>query len=489
MTKVTTIMAVVVCFSQYASTSLAKTQCFSDRQLLLEARAYKLVLRIDYEQSKIYGSCWLTTSSLSTRPVSHIPIILYPRLRVTSVKNEEGTDLSFSQEVLPVEGSEKMKVRYIDIATRDPIQPGGNKTVRIQYEGHLSGYVDAGFSYLQDHVSKEFTIIRTDCFAYPQIGYPSFKTFYQSIMRFWRKGFDYSVEVTVPEDLVVVNGGKLVGKTQQDGKVTYLYKNTRPAWRIDVCVARYGVFEDKKHALRVYYLTNEKAAAKKVLQAMNRSYDLFASWFGTLKNHEGFAVIEMPQGYGGQADVSCILIERNAFRGELDQIYHEVSHLWNPRPLEESPSRFETEGQASFLQFLVAEKLENKRGALKRGMKKKRREFRNRCRRNPKYKSVPIADYGKEDLTDASYSKGAIAFCVMYRMVGEETFIKILKAFHEKYGDSGATLKDFVNTSKELSEVDLTQFFQEWVYGVKSSDYLLGDMSIEDIVARYRIVK
>ncbi len=153
------------------------------------------------------------------------------------------------------------------------------------------------------------------------------------------------------------------------------------------------------------------------------------------------------------------------------------------------PSRLESEGLANFLQFLVAEKLENKKGMLKKGLEEKRRDFRQQCRWNPKLKKVPIADYGIEDLTDASYSKGMIAFYVLYRIVGEETFINIVRTFYQKYGDSGAALKDFIKLAKESSKTDLTKFFGEWIYGVESSEYLLSNMSIEDIVAKYKTMK
>ncbi|MHC4790003.1 MAG: M1 family aminopeptidase [Planctomycetota bacterium] len=405
------------------------------------------------------------------------------------MNNEEGTKLPFSQEVLPFEEKEKMKVNYIDVAAKNPIPAREKTTVQIEYEGQLGGYVDAGYRYVKDHISEEFTIIRLECFAYPIIGYPSEKTLYESIMKYFKKGFDYLIEVTVPEGLVVANGGKLVGKTNENGMVTYVYKNIKPAWRMDVCVAKYGILEDKESGLKVHCLINDEISAKKVLDAMKRSHALFTKWFGELKNRGSLTVIELSDSYGSQVDVTCILLEREAFGDKLHQVYHEVSHLWNPAPLEDLPSRFETEGLASFIEFLVAEKFENKEGILKKNLDEKRRDFRQQCQWNPKLKTVPIVDYGKEDLTQASYSKGMIAFYVLYRLVGEETFINIVRTFYQKYGENGAALEDFVNVAKKLSKTDLNKFFREWVYGVKSSEYLLSNMSIEDVVAKYRPLK
>jgi hypothetical protein len=422
----------------------------------------------------------------SNKSVRHIPAILYPLLKVTAAKNEAGVKLPFSQEVLPFDEEEKKKVNYIDIVAKDPIPAGEKTTVQIEYEGQMGGYVDVGYRYVKDHVSEEFTIIRPECHAYPIIGYPSEKALYESILKYFKKGFDYSIEVTVPEDMVVANGGKLVGKTIKNGMATYMYKNIKPSWRMDVCVARYGILEDKDSGLEIYYLVNDESAAKKVLDAMKRSHTLFTKWFGELKNRESLTVIELSNSYGSQVDVTCILLEREAFGDNLHQVYHEVSHLWNPAPLEDLPSRFETEGLASFIEFLVAERFENKEGILKKGLDKKRRDFRQQCQWKSEFKKVPIADYGKEDLTQASYSKGMIAFYILYRLVGEETFIDIVRTFYQKYGESGATLEDFMKLAKESSKIDLTEFFREWIYGVESSGYLLSNMSMEDIVAEYK---
>ena len=489
MKKYKIILVVIVCWCLHATNALAENQRFSERKIALETLNYKLAIRIDYKQSKIYGRCWLTMLNSSKQSVGHIPIILYPRLKVISVNNEDGTKLAFSQEVLSFEEKEKKKVNYIDIVAKKPIPAGEKTTVQIEYEGQIGGYVDAGYPYIKDHISEEFTIIRLESFAYPVIGYPSEKALYESIMKYFKKGFDYSIEVTVPEDLVVANGGKLVGKTSENGMVTYMYKNIKPAWRMDVFVAKYGILEDKKNGLKVHYFINDEGAAKNVLDAMKRSHTLFTKWFGELKNRGNLTVIESSNSYGSQVDVTCIILEREAFGDKLHQVYHEVSHLWHPMSLDNFPSRFETEGLASFIEFLVAEKFENKEGLLKEALKEKRRDFRQQCQWKPKFKEVPIADYGTEDLTQASYSKGMIAFYILYRLVGEETFINIVRTFYQKYGESGATLEDFIKLAKDLSKTDLTKFFREWIYGVGSSEYLLSNMSIEDITAKYRPLK
>jgi aminopeptidase N len=310
------------------------------------------------------------------------------------------------------------------------------------------------------------------------------RSFYQD----FKKGWDYSLEVTVPEDLVVANGGKFLGKVSQNGTVTYRYRNIKLAWRIDICIARYGVLQDEETSLRVIYLPDHEKGARTVLQAILRSMQFFSKSFGPLLEFAGFTVIEVPDGYGSQTDVTCILQEAEAFKGNLHRLYHEISHLWNPPELDEHNSRFLTEGLACFLEYLLEEHLDNKPGSLQEGLARSRERFRRQCRQDPKYRDTPIVHYGKYDCTDASYTKGMVAFWILYRLVGEQVFLDIYRNFHLEYRKEGATLEDFIRHVKKSSEKELAKFFDEWIYGIKSSSYLLDKkMPLESILHLYKV--
>jgi hypothetical protein len=358
-------------------------------------------------------------------------------------------------------------------------------SVLIRYGGRLSGYVDADMPCLKDHVGDEFTIIRMDAIGYPQISYASESSFHRSVMRHFAKGFDYSIKVTVPDHLMVANGGELVGVTRKDGLSTYVYKNIKPAWRMDICSADYEVLEGKADGLSVLHFRHHQSEARRVYEAAEGSLRLFTDWFGPIDDWQGFAIIEVPQGYGSLADVTSILLTADIFTGELHELYHELSHLWNPRPLDDAPARFETEGLASFLEFLVAERLENRPGRLAQGVEQKRNEFRAQCRQDAKFKTVSISDYGKQGLTAGSYTKGMVAFYVLYRLVGEEDLLKIVREFRYQYASTGATLDDFVALAGAVSSRDLDAFFEDWVYTAESTGYVVGNMSTTDMVDRY----
>jgi len=473
---------VLVVFS-LTFTGQPKAQRFSDKTIILKTVDYKLDLKIVYENEKILGSCQLTVFNPSEQPIYQIPLILYRLLKITSVKNEQGAALSFTQQVLSYEDWEQLQVNYAAVYLKNPIQPRQRKTINVQYEGYILGYSEVGMRYVKDRVDEKFTILRPDCKAYPEVGYPSWKVNRAAGLQ----GFDYLTNVTVPDSLVVANGGRLMGKVSKNGSVTYSYRNIKPAWRMDIAVAKYDILEDDANKLKVFHFQEDKEGARMVLDALKKTMGLYTNWFGPLRDYQGFAVIEIPEGFGSQADVTCIIQTQSAFKSkdQLYQLYHEISHLWGVEPRDPFPSRVESEGLAMFLQYLAQEKLENKKGALEKGVERLSESFRKQCQANPRCKDVAVTDYGKEMLTDLSYSKGMVLFYVLYNLVGEKEFMEIIGTFYQKYNQTGATSDDFVNHAKEVSTVDLTKFFEEWVYGTESSEYIINAITIEDIIKKY----
>jgi hypothetical protein len=435
-----------------------------------------LVVKSDYRTGTLDATSVLTISNVSAKPVRIIPVILYHELEVTAARALDGGSLGFTQQVVTLAGAGKMLVRHLQIELQEPQVPGATLSLAIEYEGRLAGYVEAGRTYVKDHVSREFTIIRFDCFAYPMVCCPSMGSLIKTIHRDMRLGWDYLLEVTVPENLVVANGGKLRGKTCANGEITYSYTNMKPTWRIDVCIAEYEVAERHGVPAKVFFLSGHGAEAQRVLAALVRSMERYSRWFGRLSGTDSFSVIEVPSGYGSQADVTCILQESEAFKGELHFLYHEVSHLWNPPSLDQSPSRFESEGLACFMEYLLAERLDGEAGSLEQGLALYRKRFRAQCQEMPDLKDIPIADFGAQDCTEASYTKGPIAFWLLYELIGEQTFIDSYRCFREEYGGKGASLKDFMATARNVAGNHLQKFSDEWIYGTQSSDYLLGDM-------------
>ena len=444
---------------------------------------YKLDLVVDYEKEMLSGDCMITVSNSGESPLSEVPFLLYRLMDVESVTGENGEPVKFSQTVTRFIDEGIMQVNYITVSLKQPLLKGERKTFKMKYGGYLAGYTET-MGYVRDRIDKDYTVIRSDCIAYPRVGYLSWKV--NRTMGFQK--FNYLINVTIPDSLVAANGGELVGKSVKDGFVTYTYRNIKPAWRIDIAIADYRIVTGKSGDLKIFCFPRHQQAARDMLDVMSKTMKLYYEWFGPLKGFKDFSVIEIPDGYGSQADVTTILQEEDAFRSKKEyyQFYHELSHLWNPTPLDPLPCRFESEGLATFMQYLLEERLDNKKDGLVKGFADVKGRYRERCRENPEYLDIPMIDHGVKGITGLSYGKGMLFFTILYKLVGEKEFFDIIKGYYGKYEGRGATTANFVDHLNRYPKKDLSRFTKDWVYGTQSTRDLMNDLSLKQIVNKYK---
>ena len=456
------------------------SQTKSDKNIILKTLNYNLKIKPDFKEEKLYATCELTVMNPVNKEIRTIPLLLYRLLKVTSIEDEYGNPIPFNQRVLSYEDWEVMQVNFVEINLKKALTKNKPQKIIIKYNGYLLGYSETGMNYVKDKIDPKFTIIRPDCKAYPVIGYPSTKMFRKAITQ----SFDYSVETTVPDSLTVVNGGKLIAKTEKNGYATYRYKNIKKAWRMDITIGKYGVFEYDK--VKLFFLQKDSIGAKTVLKYIKNTFELYTNWWGPLQDFKGFSVIEIPDGYGSQADVTSILQTASVFKDstQMRQLYHEISHIWNVKPTDEFYPRW-NEGLATFLEYLVIEKLEN-REYLDYVTDWYMNRLKNDLKEDSVFAHTPMIDFGKKNITGYSYSMGMIMFQVLYKTIGEQQFNKIIGSFYQKYYKSGATTQDFIKQANIVTNLDLTDFFNDWLYSTKYKEYVLKDMSIDEIAEKYK---
>jgi len=463
--------------------SCKSSQNPTEAKILPDTLKYVLNIDVDYDQEKIFGECELTVQNPADEPLYTLPLILYRLLDVTSVTDSHGKNLTFTQEVVKFSDWKQFQVNHIRVKLSPPLHSGEEQTFIIRYEGHLLGYSEV-MGYVKDHINKDYTVLREDSKTFPEVCYPSLMSNRKKVLQ----SFDYTASITVPDSLVVASGSELIAKSVSDGDITYTYQSLVPSWRMDFAIADYRILEDKNDKFKIFYFPEDKEGAQHLLDSIGKAMELYTDWFGPLKVFSGLTVIEIPEGYGSQTDVTTILQEEPSFKNSDSHygFYHELSHLWNVKSGDKLPPRFESEGLAMFLQHLVQEKLEDKQSATETAVNKMRERLQNNFTQHPDWRDVPMIDYGKEDITDLSYRKGQIFFYILYELMGEDLFLEAMGSFYQKYYETGATAQEFVTHVKDLSPMNLDLLFEEWIYGAKSSELIMSEMSIVNIVDRYK---
>jgi hypothetical protein len=441
---------------------------------------YELDLAVDYDGEKLTGRARIDLLSLADATLHEIPLLLYRLLEVSAVRDCEGRELPFTQVVTAFEDFGQLQVNSVRVELPAGLPAGATTTVELDYGGYLLGYAETGMLYVQDRIDPTFTILRMDSYAYPQPGYPSFAA--NSVLSL--PSYDYLARITVPDSLTVANGGRLVDRSVAGGRATFTFANLRPAWRMDFAIAEYAILEEGP--VRVVHFTEDAAGARRVLEAAEASLRLFSEWFGPLQGDAGFTFIEIPDGWGSQADVTAVIQTAAAFKdpARIFEVYHEISHLWNVTATD-SPSPRWNEGLAEFLQLLAIEHIDGRKVRdveVERTLQSIRRRFVEK----PAYREIPMVDYGKEQVTGLSYRVGMIMFDVLHRLVGHERFAQIVGEYYRRHSDTGGTTKDLVQLAGRVSERDLSGFFDDWLYTTRWYDLVESGATVDDLVDRYR---
>lgn len=280
----------------------------------------------------------------------------------------------------------------------------------------------------------------------------------------------------------------MVSKEDKNGLTTWVYRDKIPSWRIDLAVSKYTILEGEGGRLRIFAFPEDVEGAGKLLASLTSTLELYTRWFGPLKVFRGLTVIEIPDGYGSQADVAAIIQEAGAFKNPSGRysFYHELSHLWNVEAKDPLPPRFESEGLAMFLQHFVQEKLEDDNGAVEKAVGESLVRMAETFREHPGWKETPMIDYGVKQLTDLSYRMGQVLFYLLYRTLGEKAFLETIGDFYRGYFDTGATARQFVDFVKNKSKINLDKLFEEWVFTARAAELIAAGTSAEELARRYR---
>jgi hypothetical protein len=460
------------------------TSSVVDAQVVLSPIRYDWSVEVDFDVEILRGTAGIVLRNPSAESVRQTSLLLYRLLRVKTVRDHHGKELAFSQAVVAFEDFGKLQVNQILVTLPEPLAPGAQTTIEIQYEGYLLGYSETGMRYLQDRIDPEFTILRADSWAYPSPGYPSMAVTRGVPM----PDFTYSARITVPKGLTVANGGRSEGIVTVGNQVTFHFSSLKPSWRMDFAIAKYT--ESSSGPIRVYYLPGDALGATGVAQAAKQALDLYSAWFGPLPETAGLTFIEIPDGWGSQADVATIIQTAAAFKDpkQYRQVYHEISHLWNV-PDTDRPSPRWNEGLADFLMYLVSQEITGK-PEVDAQANSLVDYLRGSLPTHEAWRKVPLVDYGRADMTDDSYSVGAVYFDLLYRLVGRETFNRIIGGYVAEFRTRGGSTKDLAdvvcNTAKMDLSMDLSQLNNDWIFTAAWTDRVGHSASIQDLEAYYR---
>jgi aminopeptidase N len=279
---------------------------------------------------------------------------------------------------------------------------------------------------------------------------------------------------TVPDDRVCASNGLLVSEVNNgDGTKTYHW-STRyrlATYLVSVAISGYTSWSDWFHysptdsmEMPYYVYPYKEAAARIDFAPTPAMMQFFSDTFGMYPYVEEKYGTAMAEVGGGMENFTCTTYGQVLVTGDNRYdwvVAHEVAHSWwgNSVTMADWPDIWLNEGFATYSDALWSEHIGGpaELNARMEGFKAEYFDEDTNDGRFPIYD--PVILFGA-----TVYEKGAWILHMLRYVVGDTTFFDILRTYQSTYAHSNADTEQFKAVCEAVSGMDLTAFFDEWVY-------------------------
>jgi tetratricopeptide (TPR) repeat protein len=371
---------------------------------------------------------------------------LHGALKVDKVTDANGTTLN----------GERGPDASVLVTPAAPLTVGQSYTWTFNYSGALES--DAGgpvpglkLAYVGDPITYLLYAGRW----FPMVGYQTDR-------------FTADIHVHVPAGYMVIGSG---GHSAAEGATEYSFKWDKPGFPGTIIA---GKFSENSPAPNIHIFTTaaHNADAKDYGQSALRIFAFFTSTFG-LPESNRINVVELPDDtVPAYWAPEVVAIEGSRIPGKtaFRLLSNTIAHQWwgseiSPASQDDAwvtngMSRY---GELMYLQDSAGEGalqtaiLDVSAGALA-------------------YDTIPLTSAGRlnafsPEFQSMTLDKGGIVMHMLRWEVGQDSFIKILRATLSQYTDKSLKTSDFEKVAEAQSQQQLTPFFSQWLNGTGAPDF------------------
>ncbi len=290
--------------------------------------------------------------------------------------------------------------------------------------------------------------------------------------------------VTAPSHYQVISNGLKIEETDLgSGRRLTHWKQSIPiaSWLYVLGVAEFAVqhvddFEGK--AIQTWvYRQDRDAGFYDFAEPTKQVLEFYSDYIGPF-SYEKLANIQSNSVGGGMEAASAILYGDKSVTGNRsirwrNVVIHEIAHQWFGNSVTEYDwdDVWLSEGFATYFTLLFIEH-QYGRNEFVGGLKTSQRWVNNFYKQNPDYRIVHdnLKDMSKVT-TGQIYQKGSWILHMLRGVVGTDNFWKGIRAYYARYKDKNATTSDFKREMEEASGLDLSTFFEQWLYKGGTLEY------------------
>ena len=417
-----------------------------------DVQNYTIALSIDPPANQINGSTTLTANAMEYLGSFNLD---FHELTVDSVSvNDEAAEYSR-------DGDE------LTISPATPLDADKPFTVVIEYHGSPelirteAGLFEMGWSHTESGVINVWGEPDAASSWFPANNHPRDKATFQ-------------FEISVPDPWIVAASGTLQ-ETREDGdQTTFIWQMDVPmaTYLASISIDQYDLFTQRGPdgiTIRSYFPQDFPSQRRILFNFLPSAIAFFSDLFGPYPFKEYGVVIAPKDGFCALSETalevqSMSLHCPSEFMTSETVIVHEFAHQWfgDSVSLENWKDIWLKEGFATYSEWLWESR--NDPDELNRLAEVQLDNYFD----NPR---VSVAEPEKDELyTNESYTGGALVFHALRTHVGDEAFFEIMQTYVERYRYGNAGSDEFIAVAEEVSEQDLTSFFDAWLFSEDMPD-------------------
>jgi aminopeptidase N len=469
-----------------------------------DALQYTLEIEVDVEDNFI--DAVTTIEAEATQDLSAFNLDFSDALEISEI-TVNGDEADFSQE-----GSE------LTVTPEDAIDEGDEFTIVVAYSGTPNNEANGGEGWQYDAEHDAIFVVGEPFGAetwYPVNGHPSDKA-------------HYIVSITVPDEYDVASNGILQEQTDNGRTTTYLFetRDLMASYLLTLHIARLDLVEDESSSgvpIRNYFPEDMSNAARRAFSRQDEMIDCFEEHYGEYP-FEVYGVTVVESEFGSALETQTLSIF-GAFAVDEGVAAHELAHQWFGDSV--SVARWQdiwlNEGFATFSESMWAECSDGVRARdrMVRGWYSNQEEETELAlalqefRDDPdatgrdvydfideelgginedaflEYVDLPslaslrfmtaaelldllpfgpvlVGDPGADNLfSGAVYIRGGLTLFALRMELGDDVFFDVLRTYTERFQYGNATTEDFIDVAEEISDEDLSDFFDAWLFSIE----------------------
>jgi hypothetical protein len=457
-----------------AMTTVSARHALAAEKPVINITAYTIDADLAPKTHMLTATARVTFTALDDLPV--VPFEMHGALRVDSVTDDKNAPLN----------GERGPAAALLVTPSTPLTKGQTYTWIFHYSGALEN--DTGgpveglkLAYVGDPISYLLYAGRW----FPMTGYTTDR-------------FTADIHVTVPAGYRVIGSGSTGGahaatSAGAAGKPTLKmaaggeqefdfhwdkagFPGTIIAGKFDEPVSVAGATN-----IRVYVTDAHKAAAAEFANTALKEFAYFTSTFG-IPESTRLNVVELPDdtvpAYWAP-EIAAIGGSHIGSKTDFRLLANTIAHQWwgseiSPATLNDT---WITNGMSRYGELMYLEDAAGS-GALEQAIQ-------DVSAGALAYDTIPLSSAGtlapfSPQFQSMTLEKGAMTFHMLRWEVGEDSFIKILRACLSQHTDKGIKTSEFETIAEEQSQQQLTPFFSEWLDGT-------GAPQFNDKYAVYRL--